>query len=133
MTPTSAEPELYEVLPDGTPLLRGVRDSSGFVSFPYQDAGSLLTGEHGADLTPVALSGLGRVQALVTVGHHPDGDGEAPCTIASIALAEGPMVRGVLIHADQARPGCLVRATTVAAPGGAGTRDLRFAPIPEEL
>lgn len=130
MTTTSAEPALYDVTPDGTPVLRGVRDSAGFVSFPYQDAGSLLTGEHGADAIPVTLSGRGRIQAMATVHRHHGGDADTPFTVASIVLDEGPVVRGVLTDPDAAHRGALVRAVTVPTSGD--LRELRFAPISEE-
>jgi len=114
MTKHSAEPTLYSVDEDGIPTLAGVRDTSGFVSYPQQDAGSLLNGDHDAQLTPVPLSGRGRIHATATVRLHPSPDIETPFTVASIVLDEGPLVRGVLDVAESGRIGDSVVATTTA-------------------
>ncbi|MFW0797797.1 OB-fold domain-containing protein [Gordonia sp. CPCC 205515] len=111
-TKRSAEPLVYDIAEDGRPILTGVRDTSGHISFPYQQFGSLCNGDHDAQLTPVDLSGRGRVQAAVTIEHHADPDVRTPFTLADIILDEGPVVRGVLTATVDGFVGTLVEATT---------------------
>ncbi|ELB89370.1 hypothetical protein Rwratislav_29844 [Rhodococcus wratislaviensis IFP 2016] len=127
MTKNSAEPLLYDIDDDGTPMLTGVRDSSGYVSYPRQDAGSLFNGDHGPALTPVRLSGRGKIQATATVRLHPVPDIETPFTIAAVVLDEGPLVRGVLDVVDSGRIGDeVVAITTVVRRGEDEIHELRF-------
>ncbi|MCF8608929.1 OB-fold domain-containing protein [Gordonia sp. HY285] len=127
MTRKSAEPQLYSVDDDGTPTLTGTRDSTGYISFPQQTAGSLLNGDHGAHLSAVPLSGRGEIHATATVRFHPNPDIDVPFTVASIVLEEGPMVRGILDVADSGQVDDLVVATTaVVRLGGEDLNELRF-------
>lgn len=132
----SAEPQLYSVDSSGTPVLTAVRDSTGHVSYPAQPYGSERTGEHGAALQTIALSGLGTVQATAVVHMHHGADITAPFTVASIALDEGPLVRGVLTSPNGVGVGSRVRAVTVARfqnPENDNTTvELRFAPVNEQ-
>lgn len=132
----SAEPQLYSVDEAGVPALYGVRDSTGHVSFPVQSFGSERTGEHGADLQTVALSGLGTVQAMATVHLHHGRDIAAPFTVASIALDEGPLIRAVLVDPETIAGGSRVRAVTFAAPADPESADvtveLRFTSLDAE-
>ncbi|OYD70356.1 OB-fold domain-containing protein [Rhodococcus sp. OK302] len=127
MTKISADPRLYEVNEDGLPVLTGIRDSGGFISYPVQDAGSLSNGDHGPDLTPVTLSGRGQITATATVRLHPGPGIETPFTVASILLEEGPLVRGILDADDRGCIGDTVVATTTAVPRGEDeVYELRF-------
>lgn len=128
MTKNSAEPLLYDVDDDdGTPILTGVRDSSGYVSYPQQGTGSLFNGDHGSDLTPVRLAGRGKIQATATVRVHSVPDIETPFTIAAVVLDEGPLVRGVLEVVDSGRIGDeVVAITTVVHRGEDEVHELRF-------
>lgn len=113
MTLISAEPALYDVDETGRPTLWGVQDDTGSVSFPFQQWGSERTGAYGAHLQRVALSGRGRVQAVVTVQHHRRTDIATPFTVAAIVLDEGPLVRGILVQPYSATAGDRVEATTI--------------------
>ncbi|MGG7102439.1 Zn-ribbon domain-containing OB-fold protein [Rhodococcus sp. 24CO] len=127
MTNNSAEPLLYSVDEGGTPTLAGVRDSSGFISYPPQAAGSLLNGDHGTQLHTVPLSGRGRIHATATVRFHTSPDIDTPFTVASIVLDEGPLVRGILDVVDSGRIGESVVATTTAIRrGDEDLYELRF-------
>lgn len=132
----SAEPQLYSVDDAGAPTLHGMRDTSGYVSFPAQSYGSERTGDHGSQLQTVALSGLGTVRATAAVQMYHGDDITTPFTVASIALDEGPLVRGVLADPDGIGVGSRVRAITVACPADGETSDttaeLRFARINDE-
>lgn len=136
MATISAEPQLYSVDDSGRPELIAVRDSSGHVSFPAQTYGSEHSGEHGVDLQRIALSGLGTVQATAVVHVHHGADIGAPFTIASIALDEGPLIRGVLTVPATATAGSRVRAVTVARPmdpeNDDTTVELRFEGIDQQ-
>ncbi|GAA1847661.1 Zn-ribbon domain-containing OB-fold protein [Microbacterium koreense] len=130
MTNKSAEPALYDVADDGAAILFGARDRAGYISFPFQELGSLESGDHGSDLTRVPLSGHGTVRASATVWRHNDPTVEVPYTVASISLDEGPLIRGVM--ADLATPthGTPVRAITIPMPdAGDDVRQLRFEEI----
>ena len=130
----SAEPSLYAVDDAGVPTLVGTRDSAGNISFPFQTYGSECNGDHGADLAQVTLCGRGTIAATATVGRDPAGAIGAPFTVASIVLAEGPMIRAVLADGSSgAQRGDTVRAMT--SPVGAGddsTRELRFEVVATE-
>ncbi|MEV0063564.1 OB-fold domain-containing protein [Nocardia sp. NPDC050718] len=130
MTTVSAEPALYDVDDDGVPRLFGLRDSSGFVSYPFQPYGSENNGDHGELVRRVALAGTGTITAVTTVQLAPHPSVDAPYTLASIVLDEGPMVRAVLIDADDAGIGTRVRAVTVPIErGGEQVAEVRFLPI----
>lgn len=132
---TSAEPALYSVDDTGTPTLFGARDTAGNISFPFQTYGSESTGDHGADLSRIELCGIGTIAATATVFRHGSDTIEAPFTVASVVLDEGPMIRAVLADkASAAQRGDKVRATTTEITGqDRSSYELRFALVaPEE-
>ena len=90
-----------------------------------QPHGSELCGRHGADLQPLTLSGRGTLLSSTVVHLHADKARQTPFAIGTIALAEGPVVRTLLVDADAAiAPGEAVKATLVPVEGG--RHDLRF-------
>jgi uncharacterized protein len=131
---TSAEPALYRVDDDGTPTLFGTRDTAGNISFPFQTYGSESNGDHGPDLSRVELSGFGTVAATATVFRHAGATLDAPFTVASIVLDEGPLIRAVLADGSSgARRGDKVRAATTETAGQDRTSyELRFALVTVE-
>ena len=136
MTLTSAEPELYSVDSSGRPALKAVQDRDGYICFPAQSFGSEFNGDHGDELTPITLSGLGTVTATSTVHRHLGHDIAAPFVVASIALDEGPLVRAVLDQDGLATIGERVRAITIGrAPDPSADHavaELRFTRYDEE-
>jgi uncharacterized OB-fold protein len=84
----------------------------GRTAVPVQDFGCESCGAHDTDLERIDLSGDGTVLALVTVHYHPDPVLKPPFTLASVQLAEGPVVRALLRGGDL-RVGVPVRADTV--------------------
>jgi uncharacterized OB-fold protein len=128
MTIESAEPALYRVDPDGTPVLLATQDPSGYTAFPRQAFGSEKTGAHDGALTPIELAGTGRIAAVVTVHQHWGDDLPTPFAIASVLLDEGPVVRAVLTDAAAGEIGDRVTAVTVTRTrDGAEVAELRFA------
>lgn len=122
MSAPSAEPALYDVDMHGVPTLVGVRDATGFVSYPAQEHGSQLSGDHGERLTRVALAGTGTITAVVDVYLPLDPALGSPYRLAAVLLDEGPLLRCPLADAGEARSGDRVRAVTV--PVVRGDRDL---------
>lgn|GEM_PF-429777 len=137
------KPELYA--PKGTaavpdhPALLGGRCVCGHTFFPMQDYGCEICGRSGKALTPVSLSGRGKLVASAKVHIHsarPDQDAEVkplepPFTIGSIALDDGPTVRTLLAApSDEAlQPGRIMVTTLVlVGVGGREIVDLRFTP-----
>ncbi|GAD82159.1 hypothetical protein FEK33_12200 [Nocardia asteroides NBRC 15531] len=130
MTAISAEPALYEVDEDGVPRLFGLRDSDGFVSYPFQEYGSENNGDHGDRVRRIALAGRGTVTAVTDIHLAPNHRVGAPYTLASIVLDEGPMVRSVLIDGRDAGIDTRVRAVTVTLErDSVQVAELRFTPI----
>jgi len=129
--PDLLKPMLYRragtaVRPDAPALLGGAC-ACGHVFFPLQAYGCERCG--GADLQPRALSGAGRLLASARVHLHAGKGREAPFTVGSIRLEDGPIIR-TLIEEDgtRLRPGASMVA--VLAPvtdlEGAVSLDLRF-------
>jgi uncharacterized OB-fold protein len=127
------KPSLYSeegsaVAPDHPALLGGAC-ACGYVFFPLQRYGCERCGS--VDLAPRTLSGTGKLLASARVHLHAGKTREAPFTVGSIALDDGPIVR-TLIEEDGAplHPGD--RMVTTLAPviddEGAPRLDLRFAP-----
>ncbi|MFI8975484.1 Zn-ribbon domain-containing OB-fold protein [Nocardia asteroides] len=130
MTAISAEPALYEVDGDGVPRLFGLRDSTGFVSYPFQEYGSENNGDHGDRVRRIELAGRGTITACTDIHLAPNHHVGVPYTLASILLDEGPLVRSVLIDARDAGIGTRVRAVTVPIErDGDQVAELRFTPI----
>jgi hypothetical protein len=131
--PTLLKPTLYraegtEAAP-GHPALLGGACACGYVFFPLQPYGCERCG--GLDLRPKALAGAGRLLAAARVHLHAGKGREAPFTVGSIRLDDGPIVR-TLIEGDETllQPGTPM--VTVLSPAtdaeGMERLDLRFAP-----
>jgi uncharacterized OB-fold protein len=141
--PDLLKPLLYSA--EGTakasdaPSLKGGKCSAcGYVFFPLQAYGCEVCGQTGEALQPHALSGTGTLVASAKVHIHnpraPAKDNgvkphEAPFTIGSIKLDDGPTVRTLLVDVDEAalRPGqrMVTRLVSVAS-GDREILDLRF-------
>ena len=125
------KPGLYraegrEALPDHPALLGGAC-ACGYVFFPLQHYGCERCGS--LELSPRALSGAGRLLASARVHLHAGKGREAPFTVGSIKLDDGPIVRTLIEDAGGAlHPG--ERMVTTLAPvadaDGAPRLDLRF-------
>ncbi|HEY4171128.1 MAG TPA: OB-fold domain-containing protein [Reyranella sp.] len=117
------KPSLYT--PAAT--LLGGRCTCGHVFFPMQTHGCEVCGRHGADLQPMTLSGRGMLLSSTVVHLHADKARPTPFTIGKVALAEGPVVRTLLVDpVREIAPGTAMAATLVPVEGD--KRDLRFAP-----
>lgn len=135
MTQASAlKPSLYTV-PEGAdavPALRGGRCVCGHVFFPMQTYGCEKCGRTGEALQPVLLAGTGQLVASARVLMHARKDRQAPFTVVSVRLDEGPVLRTLLAQ-DSAAPlpsGLRMQATLVEvgrADTGEPIIDLRFA------
>ena len=133
---TLLKPALYRAAgtpeaPDRPALLGGVCDA-GHVFFPLQPYGCERCGS--LDLQPKALSGVGRLLASARVHLHAGKTREAPFTVGSIQLSDGPIVR-TLIEANEGAAlaaGTRMATTLVAVVDADGREclDLRFAPEP---
>lgn len=129
MSAPSAHPDLYQVDESGQPMLIGLKDSSGFVSFPFQTHGSERNGDVGEQATRVALAGTGTVSAVVDVHLPVDPVVGVPYRLASVVLDEGPLIRSVLVDAADVAIGSRVRAVTVpVVRDDVELAELRFTP-----
>jgi uncharacterized OB-fold protein len=111
------------------PALLGGACACGYVFFPLQRYGCEKCG--GLDIEPRALSGAGRLLASARVHLHAGKTREAPFTVGSIALDDGPIVRTLIV--EDAGPLAvgqrMVTSLAIAADSeGAPRLDLRFAP-----
>jgi uncharacterized OB-fold protein len=107
--------------------LLGGRCACGHVFFPWQTHGCEVCGRHGEELQPLALSGRGTLLSSTVVHFHADKVRSAPFTIGKVMLAEGPVVRTLLLDADrEIPPGTSMVGRLV--PVGENGLDLRFAP-----
>lgn len=131
--PTLLKPTLYRR--EGTPqapdrpALLGGTCPCGYVFFPLQHYGCERCGR--VDLQPKALAGAGRLLASARVHMHAGKGREAPFTVGSIALDDGPIVR-TLIEEDSGplQPGARMATTLVPVVDAEGREclDLRFTP-----
>lgn len=114
----------------GAPALRGVKARNGHISYPPQHYGCQLTGDTGADLVDVLLTGRGRLHALSTVHMHAKPVPATPFTVVEVALDDGPLVRGLLATSQQlpiAHGAALVTCfEEMINEAGEVVRDLRF-------
>lgn len=137
--PRLLKPSLYrregtDMVPDH-PALLGSRCECGYVHFPPQTYGCEQCGRYGASLHESALSGRGQVLSVATVHIHQakaDPDVmplEAPFTLATVQLDDGPRIRGLLTDdCTDAVPGMSVCTTLVdVGRDGHTVLDLRFA------
>ena len=76
--------------------LTGGKCPCGYVFFPMQTFGCEMCGRNGKDLTPVTLSGRGRVVSKAVVHIHADPKRPPPFTVAVVELEEGPQIRALL-------------------------------------
>jgi uncharacterized OB-fold protein len=110
----------------GHPALLGGACACGYVFFPLQRYGCERCGS--VELEPRALSGAGRLLASARVHLHAGKTREAPFTVCSVALDDGPIVRTLVEGDDALAVG--TRMVTVLAPAtdaeGAPRLDLRF-------
>lgn len=127
---TLLKPTLYT--PQGA--LLGGRCTCSHVFFPMQAHGCEVCGRHGAHLTPMALRGRGKLLSSTIVHLHADKSRAAPFTIGKIALADGPVVRTLLVDpVQQSAPGTEMVTTLVPVgtnDDGTVVLDLRFKPEP---
>jgi uncharacterized OB-fold protein len=113
----------------GHPALLGGACACGYVFFPLQTYGCEKCG--GVEIAPRALAGAGRLLASARVHLHAGKGREAPFTVGSIALEDGPIVRTLI---DEDAPALTVgqRMVTVLSPAasaeGEPRLDLRFTP-----
>ncbi len=129
------KPGLYDAkgtaaLP-GNPSLLGGRCNCGHVFFPMQNYGCEKCGASADHLKPHRLAGSGKILALATVHLHAGKGRQAPFTVATIALDDGPTVRTLLDQASErdAKPGLAVVTKLIDVPreDGPALLDLRFA------
>jgi uncharacterized OB-fold protein len=126
------KPGLYraegtDAAPARPALLGGECSVCGYVFFPMQSYGCEKCGS--VELRPRTLSGVGRLLAAARVHLHAGKGREAPFTVGSIQLDDGPIVRTLLIDDSRSpSPGARM-ATTLApavSPEGEPRLDLRF-------
>jgi uncharacterized protein len=119
------------------PALLGTRCTCGHTHFPPHHYGCEQCGRHGAALTDVALNGRGELVSVATVHLHnaaiTDDDVlpiAAPFTIVTVALDDGPRVRGLLAEgAQDIEPGTTVVTSMMdIGRNGVTVLDLRFSP-----
>lgn len=130
------KPELYTVPTEGSDALaqlRGGRCACGHVFFPMQTYGCEVCGRTGDALQPALLDGRGTLVASARVLLHAAKDRQAPFVIASIKLADGPVVRTLLAEDSTERmpigtplQTCLVEVGRTDS--GQALVDLRFTP-----
>jgi len=100
-----------EVSRPSLPLVGG-KCSCGYVFFPMQTFGCEMCGRNGNELTPITLSGRGRVVSKAVVHIHADPKRPPPFAVAVVELEEGPQIRALLADppSESAEPGDVVIA-----------------------
>ncbi|HTP77464.1 MAG TPA: OB-fold domain-containing protein [Rhizomicrobium sp.] len=108
------------------PALLGGVCTCGYVFFPMQTYGCERCG--GTALKSRALSGRGTLLASARVHLHAGKNRQAPFTVVSVALDDGPIVRTLLDGDADVRPGDPMATTLVPVrdPEGEARLDLRF-------
>jgi hypothetical protein len=98
------------------------------VFFPFQRYGCEWCG--GIALTQRVLSGGGKLLASAPVHLHAGKNREAPFTVVSVALDDGPIVRTLLADGDVPPAGVRMMTTLVDVRDAEGAErlDLRFTP-----
>jgi hypothetical protein len=126
LKPTLYRSEGTADAPTRPALLGGICDN-GHLCFPLQHYGCERCGS--VDLQPRPLAGVGRLLASARVHLHPGKGREAPFTVGSIQLDDGPIVR-TLIVTDETSLGPGARMATTLVPvvevDGRECLDLRF-------
>jgi len=111
------------------PALLGGACACGYVFFPLQRYGCEKCG--GLDIEPRALSGAGALLASARVHLHAGKGREAPFTVGSVRLDDGPIVRTLIVEAAgplEVGRRMVTTLEAVADAEGAPRLDLRFAP-----
>ena len=128
----AAHPQLYSADGPAPPELKGGRcRSCGYVFFPPHRYGCEVCGAPSGGLEPVALAGRGVLRSFATVHFHQGPGIEAPFTVGSIVLDEGPAIHAVLTcrSGEGLRSGDRVRSILVTqGQDGSGNEivELRF-------
>lgn len=115
-------------LPDHPALLGGRCNACGYVFFPMQRYGCEKCGS--TDLAEHAISGKGKLLASARVHLYAGKNRQAPFTVVSVRLDDGPIVRTLLEGGEGAlTPGAALTTTLVGINDAEGNpkRDLRFA------
>lgn len=122
------KPDLYAARPDRPALCGGACGSCGYVFFPMQAYGCERCGS--LDLAPRALSGAGSLMASARVHLHAGKGRQAPFTVVSVRLDDGPVVRTLAAGEAALAPGQRMVATLepVTDAEGEPRLDLRFVP-----
>ena len=110
----------------GHPALLGGACACGHVFFPMQTFGCELCGNSTLELR--ALTGRGRLLASAQVHLYAGKHRQAPFTVGSIALEDGPIVRTLLVEGPSYAPGDTVVTALVEVTDAEGNAksDLRF-------
>ena len=109
------------------PALLGGACVCGHVFFPLQTYGCERCG--GTDLHPKALAGAGTLLAAARVHLHAGKSREAPFTVGSIRLEDGPIIRTLIAGKETPpRPGAAMVSLLEPVTDGEGAvrLDLRF-------
>ena len=134
---TAAQPQLYDADDSSPPALKGGRClSCGYVFFPPHRYGCEKCGAPPDRIEPAALAGKGALRSFATVHFHQGHGIEAPFTVASIVLDDGPAIRALMTcRTDEGlKPGDRVRSILVAQSrdaDGNETVELRFEKVGE--
>lgn len=115
-------------VPDHPALLGGKCNACGYVFFPMQRYGCEKCGS--TDLAEHAIAGRGKLLASARVHLYAGKNRQAPFTVVSVRLDDGPIVRTLLEGADtELNPGAILSTTLIGVSDAEGNtkRDLRFA------
>ena len=106
--------------------------SCGRISFPPNPFGCEQCGAPPTQLEDRTLKGEGRLEAFATTFHANRKDMKVPYTVASIRLADGPVIRALMVQQtdEGLSVGQTVRAvlTTPGPEGSDADPQLRFMP-----
>ncbi|AQV97224.1 hypothetical protein BJN34_25520 [Cupriavidus necator] len=119
MTLPLLKPALYRAqgtpaLPEHPALLGGTC-RCGHVFYPWQSYGCERCGAAGDALTPMALSGRGKVEASAVVHLHASPERQAPFTVTAVRLDDGPLVRTLALASETGQGTGLVPGDAVVA------------------
>ncbi len=93
----AAHPKLYSADGQTPPPLKGGRcRACGYVFFPPHSYGCEVCGAPPDQVEPAALAGKGVLYSFATVHFHQGRGIEAPFTVGTIVLDDGPVVRSLL-------------------------------------
>src|SRR5690348_1452506 len=115
-------------VPGHPALLGGKCNACGYVFFPMQRYGCEKCGS--TDLAEHAIAGRGKMLASARVHLYAGKNRQAPFTVVSVRLDDGPIVRTLLEGPDtEIKPGTTLTTTLIGVSDAEGNpkRDLRFA------